>query len=235
VGWLAVLLAGTAGSYLLGWWLGQPWLLPAFNAAPAWPLLYAALRRGRPGQAIARLSIWALMLGACATALAFWRPETTASLFLNAESYQREMFAWVATGRGPESEPSRFVPVHGAHALLFSLLSLASGSLLSMPMGAVLMNYMGHYVGTFGAASARPGVAILLAWHPWAVVRVGSFVALGVVLAGPVLSRVGRFPFSLRRHRRLLVLASAGLLLDVALKTLLAPGWARVLRAVAGW
>jgi hypothetical protein len=235
VGWLAVLAAGTALSYLLGWWAGRPWLVPFLNVVPAWPFMYAALRRGRLDQAIARMSSWAVVLGVCATALAYWRPEATAALFLNAQPYQREMFEWIATGRGTESEPARFLPVHALHAGVFSLLSLASGSLLSMPMGAALMNYMGHYAGSLAAASQRPAVALVLAWHPWAVVRVCSFVILGVLFAGPLLARLGRFPFSLARHRGLLALAAAGLLLDVTLKALLAPVWAGWLRAAAGW
>ena len=58
-----------------------------------------------------------------------------------------------------------------------------------------------------------------------------SFVTLGVLLAGPVLSRVGRFAFRLSDHRRALWLAAAGLLADIVLKALLAPAWQRWLRA----
>ena len=62
-----------------------------------------------------------------------------------------------------------------------------------MPMGAVLMNYMGHYVGTLAAASGRPALTMVLGWHPWAVVRIVSFVALGVILSAPLLARLGGF------------------------------------------
>ena len=57
------------------------------------------------------------------------------------------MFAWVMTGQGAESTPSQFIPQQPAHAALFAALALATGGVAAMPMGAVLMNYMGHYVG----------------------------------------------------------------------------------------
>ena len=72
------------------------------------------------------------------------------------------MFTWVATGQGAESTPSQFIPQQIGHAALFSGLALATGGVAAMPMGAVLMNYMGHYVGTLAAASRRPAVTMIL-------------------------------------------------------------------------
>jgi hypothetical protein len=115
------------------------------------------------------------------------------------------------------------------------VLSLISGSVLSMPMGSVLMNYMGHYAGSFAAVSAHPVQAVLTAWNPWSIVRVVSFVALGVTLSGPVLSRIGGFRFALGDHRGVLVAAACGLILDVVLKAVMAPTWQLMLRRAAGW
>ena len=104
-----------------------------------------------------------------------------------------------------------------------------------MPMGAVLMNYMGHYVGTLAETSAHPVLTLLLAWHPWAVIRVISFVVIGVVLSAPLLSRIAKFTVDWNVARRLLVWACGGLVLDVLLKTLLAPAWQRLLLRSVGW
>ena len=103
------------------------------------------------------------------------------------------MFAWVMTGQGAESTPSQFIPQQAGHALLFSGLALATGGAAAMPMGAVLMNYMGHYVGVLAATSRRPALTMILGWHPWAVIRVISFVVIGVVLSAPLLSRLRTF------------------------------------------
>ena len=92
-----------------------------------------------------------------------------------------------------------------------------------MPMGAVLMNYMGHYVGALAATSRRPVLTMMLGWHPWAVIRVISFVVIGVVLSAPLLSRLGRFRVDWPAARSLLSYAAAGLIADIVLKTLLAP------------
>jgi len=231
---LAIVVA-TLVSYALGWAIGRPLVVPVLNTAASFPFMVAALRRGDLRLAVARMLIWALVMGASATLLSFARPARTDALFVNGEAYRTEMFAWVMTGRGAESTPSAFIPQQAGHAVLFSSLALATGGTLAMPMGAALMNYMGHYVGTLAAASRRPAVTALLAWHPWAVIRIVSFVVIGVVLSAPLLSRAIGFRVDWTTGRRLLLWASAGLVLDVVLKALLAPAWQRLLLRVVGW
>lgn len=229
-----MVVAGTLASYGLAWIIGQPWLVPVLNTAPAYPLMVRSIRRGEVGAAVALMLVWAATLGAAATALSWASPGGTSRLFLNADAYRREMFEWVLTGTGREGDPSRFLPQHAADAAIFSGLSLATGSLLSMPMGAALMNYMGHYAGALAAQSAAPALSALLAWHPWTVVRVVSFVILGVVLAQPVVGATARHstaPVS----RRLVAVALCGLLADALLKWALAPLWQPLLKRAAGW
>ena len=221
-------------SYGIGWAVGVPALLPILNTLASFPFMVSALRRGDLHAAVGRMLLWALTLGVAATVLSFAYPVDTESLFLRSGDYRREMFTWVLTGRGAESTPSIFIPQQAGHAALFSGLTLASGGVLGMPMGAALMNYMGHYVGTLAAMSRRPALLMLLGWHPWAVVRVISFVVLGVVLSAPLLSRVFRFRVDWPAARRLAAWAGCGLIADIALKALLAPAWQRLLIRMLG-
>lgn len=210
--------------------------MPILNTVPAYPALARWIARGAPGRAVGLMLVWAAALGVAATLLSWLDPESSARLFLNADSYRREMFQWVLTGAGRESRPSEFLVQHAAHAALFCGLSLASASILSMPMGAALMNYMGHYVGALAAEAASPWVTVLLAWHPWALVRIASFVTLGVILAQPLAAFAARRPirFAPSSHR-LTLLAFAGLLVDVVLKWMLAPVWQPLIRRAVGW
>ncbi len=228
-------VATTLLSYAVGWALGIPVLLPILNTLASFPFMILALRRGDLRLAVGRMLVWALTMGVAATLLSYARPAQARSLFLRGESYRTEMFAWVMTGTGAESTPSQFIPEQAEHAAIFSVLAVATGGVAAMPMGAVLMNYMGHYVGTLAASSARPALTMLLAWHPWAVIRVVSFVVLGVVLSVPVLSRIGGVRIEWRNMRPLLLAACGGLVLDVVLKALLAPAWQRLLLRVVGW
>jgi hypothetical protein len=230
-----LIVAATALSYVLGWAIGVPVLLPLLNTAASFPFMVLALRRGDVRLAVVRMLLWALTMGVTATLWSYARPRETGALFLRGESYRTEMFAWVMTGRGAESTPSRFIPQQVGHALIFSGLALATGGVLAMPMGAVLMNYMGHYVGTLAAASRHPPLTLVLAWHPWAVIRVISFVVIGVVLSAPLLSRIGRFRVDWMTGRQLLRWAGAGLVADIVLKALLAPAWQRLLLRTVGW
>jgi hypothetical protein len=231
----AVLVFATAASYAVAMLLGVPALVPLLNVVPAYPFLIASLRHGRVGEAVGRMLIWAAALGVCATAASYLFPVETEWLFIHGEAYRREMFLFIVTGQGPEGDVRQFLPQHAAHAAVFCGLALASGSMLAMPLGAVLMNYMGHYVGALGSASLHPWRALALAWVPWALVRVASFVTLGVVLGAPLLARIGGFEYRLREQRRWVLLALTGLVIDVVLKWALAPSWRLLIKSAAGW
>ncbi|HSL20928.1 MAG TPA: hypothetical protein VK886_05290 [Vicinamibacterales bacterium] len=231
----AWIVVATPVSYVLGAAIGVPILVPVLNALAGYPFMIAPVSRGRIRQAIGLMLLWALCLGACATAMAWARPATTARLFINADAYEREMFAWIATGEGREGRPREFLPQHAAHAAVFSGLSIASGSALSMPTGAALMNYMGHYVGSL-TARGRSSWLLLAGWHPWAVIRITSFVILGVVLAGPVLCAACGTRWRWKGEALgWLATAAGGLVADAVLKSAAAPLWNRLLSSLAGW
>ena len=231
---LAVVLA-TVLSYAVGWVIGAPFLVPVLNATASFPFMVSALRRGQLGVAVVRMLVWALAMGVAATLLSYARPDQTDALFLRGASFRIEMFRWVSTGRGAEGSPSEFLPQHARELALFSTAAVLTGGMLAMPMGAALMNYMGHYVGSLAAASRSPAATMALGWHPWAIIRVISFVTLGVLLSMPLLSTLYRFRVDWQAARPLFALALAGLVADVTLKALLAPAWQRLLLRVVGW
>jgi hypothetical protein len=230
-----LIVAASALSYLLAAAIGLPVMVPFLNALAAFPFMIGSLRRGAVDEAILRMLVWAAALGICATTASYLAPAEMSRLFLHGDAYRKEMFLFVTTGQGAEGNLREFLPQHAGHAALFSVLALASGSLLAMPLGAVLMNYMAFYVGTLGASSHRPIQAMVLAWVPWAIIRIASFVVLGVVLSGPVLARVVGFSYRLRDQRRWLGWAVTGLVADVLLKWALAPWWRGLIRDAAGW
>jgi hypothetical protein len=229
------IIASTTASYAIALPLGVPALLPILNTLPAIPFLVASLRRGRVAEAIGRMLIWAATLAVVATVLSYTRTADAGRVILHGEAYRVEMFTFVLTGAGAEGDIRQFLPEHALHATLFSALAIATGSLAAMPLGAVLMNYMAYYAGALAAASAHPLRAALLAWVPWALIRIASFVTLGVVLSGPVLGRLFGFSYRLSDQRRWIAAALAGLAMDVLLKWALAPGWRHMIRAAAGW
>src|SRR5258708_37075900 len=94
---------------------------------------------------------------------------------------------------------------------------------------------MGSYVGARAAAGRHPVRTMILGWHPWAVVRISSFVVIGVVLSVPLLSRITAITIDKQFARRLLCVAAAGLVVDVLLKSLLAPSWHGLLLRATGW
>jgi hypothetical protein len=75
----------------------------------------------------------------------------------------------------------------------------------------------------------------VLGWHPWAVIRIASFVVIGVVLSMRLVARITRVDPDWPAARRPLVWACAGLIVDVMTKALIAPAWQRLLLHVVGW
>lgn len=234
IGALALLAAATVAASLAGLLLAPAWLVPVLDAVPAWIFMIAALRRGSRAGAIGLMLWWTLWLGATAVTFTIVAPGQAGGSILNGPAYRDEMLAWISSGTGRESTPSSYIPQHILHAATFCAITLLTAGTLSLVMGAALMNYMSFYVGDLiGRCAGSPAhaTAVLLAWNPWSMARVASFVILGVVLAEPLLSRTrGSWPDPSGRRRWILI-AVAGLVLDLLLKTLLAPLWPGLLRA----
>jgi len=230
LGLIVVLLAVL--SYPLGLTLGVPALLPVLNAAPAYAAMVILLRRGEVRRAVVVMLVWAATLAVAGTlTFAAWSPPPGA-LILHGPEYRDEMFAWIRTGAGTEGSPRAFIPQHALHLGAFVALSLLTASALSITMGAVLMNYMDFYVASLARTGAPTWAVVLLGWQPWAVARVAAFSTLGVVLAQPLLKRIAPGVAPARASRPFVIAAASLLLVDVFLKTLLAPTWGRILRGV---
>jgi hypothetical protein len=203
-------------------------VVPVLLGACAWVPLVRALRQGSRGRAAGWSAAWALALVVALPAIDAAVPDAGAILFPGAARYSGEMIEWVRTGAGCEGSPSCFLPQHGLHAAAFALATVATAGLAGLVLAAVLFGWMGAYAGALGAASGQPAVAAILCWHPWAVVRVAAYVSLGVALAEP-LARRG-LP-TLPGRRRWLTVGIAGLILDVALKAVLAEPWRQLVVA----
>lgn len=212
-----------------------PLLLPALATSAVYPVMAILLLRGRRGSAALATLLWAASLSVSVIAFTRRDPVSMERAVLNGSAYREEMFSYIRSGIGRESDPARFVPEHALHLLVFSLLSVCTGGLLGIALGAVLVGYMSFYVGSLAAVGGAPGTAFLLGWPPWAILRVAAFVLVGLCLAEPLLfavsRRLGHLPAPPAAPRRVWYLVAAALLLsDLVLKFLLAPAWAGILR-----
>jgi hypothetical protein len=206
------------------------WLFPLLAPLAVWPLFASAVRGGDYRRALIAGLAWAVLLSASVIALTQLAPGFAAATIVRGEPYRQEMFTWISTGVGPENDPRQFLPSHAGHLALFAALSLVSGGYLGLVLGAGLTSYMSFFVGSFALAADAPLLGALVAWVPWSVVRVVAFVALGTILAKPLLTR--RRDAIGRREWSWIGAALVGIVLDVLLKTLLAPSYGLFLR---GW
>ena len=230
-GWVLVALSPLAA--VIGFAVGSRLLLPILCAAPAYAAMLVLLFTRTRSEAIAAMLLWAALHGAIMTVLCTARPERASAIIVHGPAYWQEMSLWVESGRGRESEPSRFLPQHLMHAAAFVGLSLATASALSIAFGGLLMNYMAYYVAHVGIETpSHPTLAAIIAWHPWSIVRIASYVILGVCFAEPLLTRLRGAPVDPQPVRPWVIAGLSGLALDVGLKLILAPHWPALLRSM---
>lgn len=200
-------------------------LLPALQVAAVYPFFFRHVRGGRLWVAALTVLVWAVSVSLPVIAASYNSRGWASARVINGESYVKEMFEWIATGRGAEGDISLFLIPKLREVALFAAATAASAGLLGLLMGAILLNYMNYYVGVL-LAHAKPGYLLqvaLLSWQVYAVLRVVGYVFLGVAL-----SRIAVLAFSQRRlvvedeARRLLLYALVLIALDFVLKATVA-------------
>lgn len=222
-------------------WLLMPLRVPIlFAAAPVVPLAVVYVRavaERRPARAAALALLWAAALSIATVATAARAGDAAARGIWHASAYRDEMLRWIATGIGPEGDPGRFLPRVLLEYAVLLLVSAASGGVAGLLLGSLLLGYMNAYVG-WVVANADPRVAPwaagLLAWPPWAMARVVSFVLAGTAAALWGWPRLFDRGGTRAPVRRLLLLSLAFLLADIGLKAWLAPLWQHWLRDLLG-
>ncbi|MEA2062193.1 MAG: hypothetical protein U9P14_00720 [Gemmatimonadota bacterium] len=220
---LSWIVAGVAAAHLAAFLVPGRWVLPLVNAGLFSVLFLAALRRGDYSRAVRLGIIWGVITSLVQIGLTLGWPSFMESRIWHSVQYRREMFTWVRTGAGPEGDIRLFLPIHLKHFTIFCAASAASGGLLGLTMGAVLLGYMNFYVGCLVTQSADPLVASLLAWPVWSVVRVVGYIIAGTALGALLVHRDreragGKF----LRIKRMFLLALALIVLDIFLKWALA-------------
>jgi hypothetical protein len=229
-----LLMLGVLISVGLGFLAQSRFLLPCLNVLLCYPFLFGLLARDRRPRAFASMIFWAVCLGIVTVAASVHFPERAGNAIFHGPAYARDMFHWIRTGEGAEGNPMLFVPQHLLHFVIFCLLSAVSASLLSLLMGALLMNYMSFYVASLILASNDRLTAVLMGWHPWSIIRIFSYVLLGVILGEPLVCKLAGRDYDSSRVRPFLWIALSGLAVDILMKALLAPWWGQRLHQLIG-
>lgn len=220
--------------FLLSFQWTPRWLFPLLLAAPLYPVFAASVRRGAEARAVTAVLLWAVGLCLCATTVSMHRPVEAERAIWNSRPYAEKTIDWLRTGEGEEGSPARFLPRHALELVVFSALALATGGAGALVLGAALLNHMSFYVAAVWRLSSGSPLALLFAWPPWALVRIAAYVALGTALAAPLLRPHPPGSPRSRISRALLAVGLGGVLLDIVLKSLLAPAWRLLLLRLVG-
>jgi hypothetical protein len=217
--------------------LRQPALFVLLPVVPAAVVYVRAIASRRERRAVLIALAWALAWSVSTIATAAVSPDAAMRGIWHASGFRDEMVRWIATGVGPEGSIRLFLPRVLIEFALLVVLSALSGGAAGLLLGAILLAYMNGYVGWVVAnADPRTGpiAAALLAWPPWSVARVVSFIVAGTASALWAYPRLYARGAPRAHTARLFGLAVALLLLDIGLKGWLAPIWREWLRALLG-
>ncbi|NEO87625.1 MAG: hypothetical protein F6J87_25690 [Spirulina sp. SIO3F2] len=229
---ILLLAVGATISTLLSFAIAHLWLTPLLGAAVAYPSLLMGVRRQHYWQTGVLMLLWGVFQSVAVGLAAAWFPERAAMVIVRGSAVTTEMLHWIATGEGPEGSLRLFLPIHLRNYVLFCSLCCLSVSSAALFFGTYLLNYMNFYVAQLVGASVHPGMALLVGWPIWSVLRVVGFILTGVALAVVSLklwarSRRQRFPaivpWSLLRWGVAFVVA------DIVVKATLAPLWRSLL------
>lgn len=224
---IVVTVLFTLVGVLLGAYV-HPVLLLLFSSVPVYPIYLSQFKVQAYRKAITLVFVWAITSSILIILLAYGYPSLASASILSGSSYQSEMFQWIATGVGPEGDPSTFIPQHAFNAVAFTLLSFASAGFLSLLFGAYQLNYMNYYVGILLSRVSNPTLNNVLAvaafsWPIYAIIRVIGFIALGVATTIPLSNRLFDNKTETKLIIRLLLIGLALVIVDVVVKILVAP------------
>src|SRR5262245_26418098 len=182
---ISALLTAVIPALVLPWVLIPVHVPLLFALLPTAPLawVYAkAVREGRARDAAALAVAWAGALTVSTIAATARSPQAAFQSIWHASDFRDDMVRWIATGRGQEGNIRLFLPrvlVEYALVWILSAVSLGAAALL---LGALLLGYMNGYVG-WVVVNADPALSAftsaLVAWPPWSVARVLSFILAG--------------------------------------------------------
>ncbi|MEK7347251.1 MAG: hypothetical protein AABZ94_00105 [Candidatus Eisenbacteria bacterium] len=239
---ISALLTAVIPALVLPWALLPLRWPPLFALLPMAPLAWVyvrAVREGRARDAALLAMAWAAALTVSTIAVSARSPQAALQTIWHAGAFRDEMVGWIATGRGPEASIALFLPRLLVEYALVWILSAASLGVAALVLGSLLLGYMNGYVG-WVVANADPAVpamtTALVAWPPWSVARVLSF-----ILAGTAGALWGARRFYGRGVEgggsmivRLALFSALLLALDIGLKWWLAPIWREWLHALLG-
>jgi hypothetical protein len=225
--WLLVLLLTPSAVFLARWISSRSALLLLVTIAGYFPFVMEAQVSFFSGFLL--LLLWTVMLSVLILWFSWREPERMELLIWRSREYTSGMFRWIASGKLPEGSPKNVVFFHIKQTLLYCVIALLSANFLALLLGSALLNYMNYYVARLARSSSNSSRALIMGWNPWSVVRVLSFLWLGMVVSTPSLGLLFAIPW--RLSVPLVIPGVAGILVDLAFKLTLSPIWSTRLRA----
>ena len=222
------------GSVAIGFIAGNRWVLPIANTILVYPFYIKLILAGERRRAVALALVWAIFMSEAMVAGTCLFPERAKAIVISGAEYKGEMFSWISTGEGKESTPREFIVEHAREFAIFAGVGIVTAGLGAIFMGAVLLNFMNFYVGALILASANPLATALVAWQPYAVVRVVGYIIFATALAEASLGMATKWRARWSRVVAYGTLGFALVALDVIIKWAIAPLWGKLLRMASG-
>jgi hypothetical protein len=226
--WALVLLLTTAAVFIARWISFRPALPVLVTIAAYFPFVMEVQKSFARGFLI--LFFWTLLLSVLVLFLSWKDQERMERLIWRAGEYSSAMFRWIETGQLPEGSTQQVIFFHLKQTFIYCFLAALSANFFGLLLGSALLNYMNFYVARLARSSSRPLQAFWVGWNPWSIIRVLSFLWLGMVVSSLSLRLFFSIPW--RPSPGLVIPPILGILLDISLKILFSPAWSAKLRTI---
>jgi hypothetical protein len=219
---LALVLVLTPSAVFLARWIRLRAALPVLTAiAGYFPFVLAAQSSFVKGFLL--LLIWTIILSAIVLRLSWIDPEQMESIIWRAKEYTSSMFQWIETGTLPEGSAKQVLLFHLKQTFIYCVVALLTANFFSLILGSALLNYMNFYVARLARSSSHPTAMFFIGWNPWSVVRVLSFLYLGMSVSTLPLMFLFAIPW--RYSWSLFLPGVAGIVIDILCKIFLSERW----------
>jgi hypothetical protein len=225
--WALVLLLTTAAIFIARSISFRPALPALVTIAGYFPFVMEVQKSFARGFFI--LFFWTFLLSVLVLFLSWKEPERMERFIWRAGEYSSAMLRWIETGELPEGSTRQVIFFHLKQTLFYCFAAALSANFLGLLLGSALLNYMNFYVARLARNSSRPLQAFLMGWNPWSIIRVLSFLWLGIVVSNFSLRLLFSIPW--RLSAALVIPPILGILLDLSLKIVLSRRWSAKLRA----
>jgi hypothetical protein len=206
-----------------------------FDVLFFYPLFAFHLMRKEIINAVRLATLWGIWKSILFLALMVSKPYLLDTIVMGAKEYHFDAMQWILRGEGVIAHPEIFVWLHISLLLQVVVSSIISFGFIPMVIGSYQLNIMNYHVGKLIVLSKFKVAPLFLGWPPWSLVRGWAYLFM-IVGTVPIFLKLIKNKKSdeIRISPKFIIGGIILVIVDLLLKTLVAPYWRVALNEAIG-